>query len=383
MRRTLTRIAAVQPRIAAWCAVAIFGIALALPMAAQLLGAKAGFELLELRKLAPAPVMPRNPADWLRLPAAVDGYLRDRFGLRPHLVNLHLWLGRKLGVSHTNDVLIGKNGWLFFRGDRAVQQYQGTDRFTEAELESWIDAMAAHKRWLDRRGVPLLVVIAPDPHGIYAEQLPDHVQRVDTGRLDQLVARLAQRPAFELLDLRPALLAAKAHEQVYFKTDTHWNTRGAYASYRAIVERLRPRFPDLPVLAPADLTRTPKRRAYGMGSMLAPRGGIVEDDIELAPRAALTVGPVQTAPPPPRTRGQIPYIAATINRTAPRVLVIGDSYFGYMYRFFHGSFAKLTWLRHGFVYFPAAEIPDDRYDIAIFMIVQRGLGFRLQGPEQP
>ncbi|MGE0734580.1 MAG: hypothetical protein AB7G15_11745 [Alphaproteobacteria bacterium] len=383
MRAPLARIARLQPRIAAWSAVALFGAALALPMAAQVFGAKAEFGLLELRRLASAPEIPRNTTAWLRLPAAMDLYLRDHFGLRPHLVNLHLWLGRKLGVSHTHNVLIGKRGWLFFRGDKVIEQYQGTDRFAEAELERWIDAMAANRRWLERRGVPLLVVIAPDPHGIYAEQLPDHIERVDAGRLDQLVARLAQRPAFDFVDLRPALLAAKAREQVYFKTDTHWNTRGAYAAYRAIVDRLRSRFPDMPVLREDDLIRTERRAVYGLGRMLAPRGGIAEDDIELTPRAALTVGPVQTAPPPPRTHGQTPYIATTVNRAAPRVLVIGDSYFGYMYRFFHGSFAKLTWLRHGFVYFPAAEIPDDRYDIAIFIMVQRGLRYRLRGPGQP
>ena len=40
-----------------------------------------------------------------------------------------------------------------------------------------------------------------------------------------------------MLDLRPALREAKAKEQVYYKTDTHWNWRGAFAAYRVIARQ--------------------------------------------------------------------------------------------------------------------------------------------------
>ena len=44
-------------------------------------------------------------------------------------------------------------------------------------------------------------------------------------RTDQLCGSLNDLGI--LVDLRPALLAAKARERIYFKTDTHWNDRGA------------------------------------------------------------------------------------------------------------------------------------------------------------
>jgi hypothetical protein len=49
----------------------------------------------------------------------------------------------------------------------------------------------------------------------------------------------------DILDLRPALRAAKPQHRLYFKTDTHWNLAGANIAQYAIIEALTPLFPAL------------------------------------------------------------------------------------------------------------------------------------------
>ena len=44
-----------------------------------------------------------------------------------------------------------------------------------------------------------------------------------------------QRGAIPAVDLRPALIAAKAEGKVYRMNDTHWTALGAVAAFNAIV----------------------------------------------------------------------------------------------------------------------------------------------------
>ena len=47
----------------------------------------------------------------------------------------------------------------------------------------------------------------------------------------------------DVVDLRPALMRAKAGGRVYHKTDTHWNDAGALVASREILARLKTWFP--------------------------------------------------------------------------------------------------------------------------------------------
>jgi alginate O-acetyltransferase complex protein AlgJ len=49
----------------------------------------------------------------------------------------------------------------------------------------------------------------------------------------------------ELVDPRPAPIAAKANRNVYGPFDTHWNGSGAYVAYRELMTRIARDFPDL------------------------------------------------------------------------------------------------------------------------------------------
>ena len=65
--------------------------------------------------------------------------------------------------------------------------------------------------------------------------------------MDQLLAYLKSVPEVIVIDLRSSLIADKKAATLYYKTDTHWNTRGAYTAYREIARTLEPDFPGLAV----------------------------------------------------------------------------------------------------------------------------------------
>src|SRR5271154_5087171 len=64
--------------------------------------------LKEGRRMAPAPEAPESWAGFLALPAQVDAFLRDRFGLRKRMIRLHTDLTKPVFAKRgSSAVLIG------------------------------------------------------------------------------------------------------------------------------------------------------------------------------------------------------------------------------------------------------------------------------------
>jgi hypothetical protein len=197
----------------------------------------------EKRTLAPFPTV-NSLREIKLLPKLSENYVNDRFGLRSQLVHFNNLMRYRLGISSTRDVVVGKDGWLFYTADRLMEQHTGADIFTPAELENWVKWMEADRDWLAKRGIAFYIIIAPDKNTLYPEKLPDYPRGAVT-RIDQLAARLKQSD-LEFIDPRDELFRVKAAgEMVYTPGDTHWNERGAFVAYQMLMERIRKQHPSL------------------------------------------------------------------------------------------------------------------------------------------
>ena len=76
--------------------------------------------LKEGRSLAPAPWPPTTGTSSLALPAAVDAYLKDHFGLREMLITAHRELTKPTAGAGNDTVLVGRDGRMFYLGEEAV-----------------------------------------------------------------------------------------------------------------------------------------------------------------------------------------------------------------------------------------------------------------------
>jgi alginate O-acetyltransferase complex protein AlgJ len=136
-------------RLNDWLVVALFFGMLLVPAVAQIAGL-ASESSTENRTLAPFPTL-KSLREVAFLPRMSESYINDRFGMRQQLVHLNGLLHFKLGLSGTKDVVIGKDGWLFYTADQLMEQHTGADIFTPAELEHWVRAMEADRDWLAQR----------------------------------------------------------------------------------------------------------------------------------------------------------------------------------------------------------------------------------------
>ena len=203
----------------------------------------------ENRRAAELPGMPGNYQQAAGFTDKFIAYWRDHFGFRSMLIRgLSLLQFHETRIFLSSDVVVGKNGWLFIRppGDVDLTIFRGLEPMTEEQLDAWQQTLEKRNAWLAARHIRYLVVIPPEKQSIYPELMPDELAPVSRqSHLDQLIARLHQTHSpVNLVDLRPALIAAKGSEPLYFKTDTHWNQAGAYVGYCVIIDAINRLLPD-------------------------------------------------------------------------------------------------------------------------------------------
>lgn len=228
--------------------VPLFVVIISLPLLVMLVTPRERISELENRRLADAPEFDiRNPVEFI---GDFEQYFNDHFGFRQHLIYLFRLLEVKVfRVSQAGNVIFGKDGWLFLAGGDHVKDMRNNWPFSESQLKEWAVIMSRKHERLKKGGIEYLVVFAPNKHLIYPEKLPPELNRVrPESRVDQLVDYLDKHTDVPFLDLRQAEFEAKKILRPYHRTDTHWNAWGSYTGYRTIMERLLPRFPDLPVI---------------------------------------------------------------------------------------------------------------------------------------
>lgn len=164
-------------------------------------------------------------------------------------------------------VVSGQHGWLFYAEQQMIEHYLGAAKFTPKQLQSWRQLLQKRHDWLAARGIQYLFVIAPDKQDIYPEELPVWLQKAvppnRETKLDQLEKYLRAHSTVPVLDLRQALIAAKATRPDYLLNDSHWNTFGAFAACQELINHLSKDFPNLPPLRLEDFTWTNTPAAGG------------------------------------------------------------------------------------------------------------------------
>ncbi len=214
--------------------------------------------LREGRAPAPRPSLAMDPDVLARFPERCDAWFNDTFGLRDRLVRWNsIEKIELLQVSPSpKTIVLGEDDWMIYSEGKTMRVWRGLDPLSPAELEAWKDALEANRDRLAARGIGYLFVIGPNKETIYPEKVPSRFNRVGPTRFDQLTEYLAARSTFRILDLRPALLAAKREDvrgdELYLRDGTHWNARGAAVAYREIVGALAAWQPGL---APLPLDR--------------------------------------------------------------------------------------------------------------------------------
>jgi alginate O-acetyltransferase complex protein AlgJ len=362
---------------------AAFVAILALPLVDALWHVDPTPPIKENRTSATAPASPDSWAAVRSFPASFEKFWDDHLGFRNLLVRAHGYVSVfAFGVSTTSKVVVGRSHWLF--ADDEIEYYRHASPYTAEDLEQWRLVLERRTDWLAERGCRYLFVVAPNKSTIYPEMLPVSVRSIHPrSRLDQLVGYLQERSRVSVVDLRPALLAAKGPGvELYHYTDTHWNLRGSFVGYREIAGALSKWFPSIEPLREDEIhLKRDKPIPADLSSMLGVEGALVDPGYRFRtsrPRQwhkvdlPLPAG-LLTRPLPDRT-----FAMENDDPSLPHAVVFRDSFTDSLVAYLSLHFSRVAFFRTTYDFdpespFEPAIVEQEHPDVVVTEIVERYL----------
>ncbi len=167
-----------------------------------------------------------------------EAWLNDHFRGRDKALQIYLRVESFLRGKRENDrAMEGNDGWLFYKGDNSVKNFQNQNNFTEEELQTLKKKLEEKRDFCASFGAHYYVLIAPDKNKIYGEFYPAYYyKKQPIGRGEQLYRYLKKNSDIEVGYPLLALLEAKKQNQLYYKGDTHWNSVGAFIGYQELMK---------------------------------------------------------------------------------------------------------------------------------------------------
>ncbi len=142
----------------------------------------------------------------------------------------------------------GKNDWLFL-GNSSEDEVAKLKLAMVPSEEELNDLAATFTRITEtnaKNGIKTVLFVAPNKSSIYPEFLPDEVKPSSTKYISFFLSKLRKVPDLLVYDPTSDLLQAKKTEGfLYWKTDTHWNNKGAFLTFAGFSEQLQIPIPDV------------------------------------------------------------------------------------------------------------------------------------------
>ncbi len=185
---------------------------------------------------------PEVSADgWLdgSVSAKLTDYYSDQFPLRPTWVSLHALGELAMGRGESGGVLLGDDGQLATRRFDAymsrTERAADTDYYNAAHIQSGLDAVIRLDETLDASGIPLCVLLPP--RTLDVTQSDFAYPALFSNRLDAAIRETLAGTTVNHVDLLDTFRTMhESGRYVYYRTDHHWTTQGAYTAYGAVLD---------------------------------------------------------------------------------------------------------------------------------------------------
>ncbi len=199
----------------------VFCLLLTIPPIAGL-SIKEKILLNEKREITQFPKLKLIKKDFLLFTKQINEYTNDNLGFREQFIMFFNLLKFKMNSSPNKDVLIGKNKWLFYKGDKNLENCLQLDTFSKKQINIWEIYLRAQKNIFDRANIAYSFFIPPNKCFIYPEFFP---YPIDSKALNnyQLMLSLLRKIDIPTYDIKNLLLKKKNEYIAYPKTDTHWS----------------------------------------------------------------------------------------------------------------------------------------------------------------
>lgn len=153
-----------------------------------------------------------------------EKYVSDHIAGRDLWVAAKAW-GERLSGKQEN------NGVYFAAQDTLINRVEEPDGETWAQLDQNLEYL---DQLVSNAGVPVYFGLIPSAAQVWHDRLPDGAPTADEAAI---IETLYSRTAARTVDLL-SVLSAHSGEELYYRTDHHWTSLGAYYGYTGLATAL-------------------------------------------------------------------------------------------------------------------------------------------------
>ncbi|MEG0306684.1 MAG: DHHW family protein [Clostridium sp.] len=151
-----------------------------------------------------------------------EEYINDQFVFRDQWINLKSRGEYVLGKVENNNVVYGKDNYLF-------------EKLTSFDEERRIGNMESVNKFINNLDEKVSFMIIPNSYEVYRDKLPIGAPLINQEvEINKIYNGSKGSNNIDLLKV----MNSNREEYIYYKTDHHWTTYGAYLGYREFIESI-------------------------------------------------------------------------------------------------------------------------------------------------
>lgn len=191
-------------------------------------------ETTENKELAELPKLKEDGKWNVNYLSDLGGYFEEHFALRQELVAANALLrGKVMGVSASDQVVVGRNGWLYYGG--TLNDYFGEKQMSARGLANGIYNTKLMQEYIEGKGSKFVLTIAPNKNSVYSDDMPSNYLQGKENNYSRIVPLLREE-GIHFVELSEMFRASK--EPLYLQEDSHWNNKGAVLVCRRLMDAL-------------------------------------------------------------------------------------------------------------------------------------------------
>ncbi|MDY5051026.1 MAG: DHHW family protein [Candidatus Mucispirillum faecigallinarum] len=172
----------------------------------------------------------------------MDRYINDRIGLREYALTIYKRMNFFDKLNLSNNVIAGKEGWLFLNSESDNFKYfQRAQKYTPDKLNAVKALIEKNTKFCQDNGIELIIIIPPNKSTIYPEYYNKYIGKT-AGKDNYLILKdylNKKLPNAHIVMPYDELMNDKENNMLYHKTDTHWNTYGAFYAYKSLEKEIK------------------------------------------------------------------------------------------------------------------------------------------------
>ena len=193
----------------------------------------------EMRMLAQKPEISLSGIASGRFMEQYEEYVSDQFAGRDTWVRIKTFADSVAGRTEEGGVFKGKDHYLL----------EDIARPDEEQLKANLDAMKKFQETY--KDIPMYMMLVPNAANIESDKLPYCAVTEDQDKQFQKI-KASLGTAFQWVNVEDTLKKHRA-EEIYYHTDHHWTTLGAYYGYQALAAAMK-----------LDTSKAPAMKSYAV-----------------------------------------------------------------------------------------------------------------------